>query len=181
MKNKYLFLALLAYSFGGFAQVSTESDEELDEIIIEENRLQIPFHKSTRNVQVLTKEDIQKLPVSSLNEVLSYVGGVDIRQRGPFGSQADISIDGGSFEQTMILWNGVKMGDAQTAHHSMNLPIPLEAIERIEVLKGPAARIYRSEEHTSELQSRPHLVCRLLLEKKKYIKVQHQIVQRKQL
>src|SRR5690554_4910342 len=98
MKNKYLFLALLAYSFGGFAQVSTESDEELDEIIIEENRLQIPFHKSTRNVQVLTKEDIQKLPVSSLNEVLSYVGGVDIRQRGPFGSQADISIDGGSFE-----------------------------------------------------------------------------------
>ena len=142
MKNKYLFLALLAYSFGGFAQVSTESDEELDEIIIEENRLQIPFHKSTRNVQVLTKEDIQKLPVSSLNEVLSYVGGVDIRQRGPFGSQADISIDGGSFEQTMILWNGVKMGDAQTAHHSMNLPIPLEAIERIEVLKGPAARIY---------------------------------------
>src|SRR5690554_7374805 len=27
----------------------------------------------------------------------------------------------------------------------------------------------RSEEHTSELQSRPHLVCRLLLEKKKYI------------
>src|SRR5690554_7157060 len=28
--------------------------------------------------------------------------------------------------------------------------------------------ILRSEEHTSELQSRPHLVCRLLLEKKKY-------------
>src|SRR5690554_5529118 len=142
MKNKYLFLALLAYSFGGFAQVSTESDEELDEIIIEENRLQIPFHKSTRNIQVLTREEIRKLPVSSINEVLTYVSGVDIRQRGPFGSQADISIDGGSFEQTMVLWNGVKMGDAQTAHHSMNLPIPLEAIERIEVLRGPAARIY---------------------------------------
>src|SRR5690554_7573193 len=114
------------------------------------------------------------MPVSSLNEILNSINGVDVRQRGPFGTQADVSIDGGSFEQTMILWNGVKMGDAQTAHHSMNLPIPLEAIERIEVLKGPAARIYginaltgavnivtktsmsdfRSEEHTSELQSR---------------------------
>lgn len=141
MKNKYLLLALLVTPFVSFGQ-SNEGIEELDEIVIQENRLQIPFQKSTRNIQVITKEEIQKLPVSSLNEVLSYVGGIDIRQRGPFGSQADISIDGGSFEQTMILWNGVKMGDAQTAHHSMNLPIPLEAIERIEVLKGPAARIY---------------------------------------
>src|SRR5690554_7762836 len=31
-----------------------------------------------------------------------------------------------------------------------------------------SGRVGRSEEHTSELQSRPHLVCRLLLEKKKY-------------
>ena len=67
---------------------------------------------------------------------------MDVRQRGPFGAQADISIDGGSFEQTLILLNGVKISDVQTAHHSMNIPVPLAAIERIEVLKGPAARIY---------------------------------------
>jgi len=142
MKNKYILLALFVVPFFGKAQVANDSIAELDELIIHENRMQIPFQQSTRNIQVITKEDIKKLPVSSINEVLTYVSGVDIRQRGPFGSQADISIDGGSFEQTMVLWNGVKMGDAQTAHHSMNLPIPLEAIERIEVLKGPAARIY---------------------------------------
>ncbi|MBA5791970.1 TonB-dependent receptor [Flavobacterium sp. xlx-214] len=141
MKNKYLFLATLFIPMVSVAQVDP-SEEVMDEIIINENRLQIPFQQSTRNTQVITKEDIKKLPVSSLNEILAYVSGVDIRQRGPFGSQADISIDGGSFEQTMVLWNGVKMSDAQTAHHSMNLPIPLEAIERIEVLKGPAARVY---------------------------------------
>lgn len=141
MKNKYLFLATLFIPMVSVAQVDP-SEEVMDEMIINENRLQIPFQQSTRNIQVITKEDIKKLPVSSLNEILAYVSGVDIRQRGPFGSQADISIDGGSFEQTMVLWNGVKMSDAQTAHHSMNLPIPLEAIERIEVLKGPAARVY---------------------------------------
>lgn len=90
----------------------------------------------------MTKEQIAQLPVKSINEVLSYIAGVDVRQRGPFGTQADISIDGGSFEQTLILLNGVKISDVQTAHHSMNIPVPLAAIERIEILKGPAARIY---------------------------------------
>src|SRR3989442_11621211 len=33
--------------------------------------------------------------------------------------------------------------------------------------EGDAIQVFRSEEHTSELQSRPHIVCRLLLEKKK--------------
>ena len=142
MKKNYIFSALLLMPMLVKAQIANDSIDELDELIIHENRMQSPFNQSTRNIQVKTKEDIKKLPVSSINEVLAYVSGVDIRQRGSFGSQADISIDGGSFEQTMVLWNGVKMGDAQTAHHSMNLPIPLEAIERIEVLKGPAARIY---------------------------------------
>lgn len=138
MKHKYLIGLLLGCYLSGYSQ----TENELEEIIIEDNRLQIPFDQLTRNIQVITKQEIQKMPVSSLNEVLSSIGGVDIRQRGPFGSQADVSIDGGTFEQTMILWNGVKVGDAQTAHHSLNLPIPLDAIERIEILKGPAARIY---------------------------------------
>lgn len=142
MKNKILFLSLLITSVGVYGQEIDEEVESLDELIIEENRLQIPFHQSTRNIQILTKEQIEKLPVSSINELLTYVGGVDVRQRGPFGMQADISIDGGSFEQTIVLWNGVKMSDAQTAHHSLNLPIPTSVIERIEILKGPAARIY---------------------------------------
>jgi len=51
-------------------------------------------------------------------------------------------MDGGSFEQTLILLNGVKIMDHQTAHNALNLPIPLEAIDRIEVVRGPAARVY---------------------------------------
>ena len=82
------------------------------------------------------------MPVKSINEALSFIAGVDVRQRGAFGAQADISIDGGTFEQTLILLNGVKISDVQTAHHSMNIPVPLSAVERIEIIKGPAARIY---------------------------------------
>src|SRR5690554_7510690 len=44
-------------------------------------------------------------------------------------------------------------------------------VDRFKIKEGIEQRLaesLRSEEHTSELQSRPHLVCRLLLEKKKY-------------
>lgn len=140
--NKTLLSTLLLSPILAFAQETKQDTTKLNEVIISENRLQTPFSKQARNIQLITKEDIAKMPVKSINEVLSYIAGADVRQRGPFGTQADISIDGGTFEQTLILLNGVKISDVQTAHHSMNIPVPLAAIERIEVLKGPAARVY---------------------------------------
>ncbi|MFD1770557.1 TonB-dependent receptor plug domain-containing protein [Sphingobacterium suaedae] len=112
------------------------------EVIINQNRLQIPFSKDNRNIEILTAAQIKQLPVKNVNEALGLLNGVDLRQRGPFGTQADVSIDGGSFDQTLVLINGAKVSDPQTGHHNLNLPIPLDAIERIEVLRGPAARIY---------------------------------------
>lgn len=126
-----------------FAQgVNLSDTTSLSTVIISENRLQIPFNKQSRNIQIIDKQEIQRLPVRSINEVLSYLNGIDVRQRGPFGTQADISIDGGLFDQTLILLNGVKISDIQTGHHSMNIPVSLDAVERIEVLRGPAARVY---------------------------------------
>src|SRR5690606_3389944 len=124
------------------SQPSDTSSIPLSEVIITENRMQLPFAKQNRNIQLIDRKQIEALPAKSINELLSYVGGVDIRQRGPFGMQADVSIDGGSFEQTLILVNGMKVLDAETGHNGLNLPIPTDAIERIEIIRGPAARIY---------------------------------------
>lgn len=123
-------------------KLSDSTDNFLNEVIINENRLQIPFGSQNRNIYILDKTQIENLPIRSVNELLSYIGGVDVRQRGPWGGQADISIDGGTFEQVAFLVNGVKMNDPQSGHNSMNIPIPVNAIERIEVLRGSAARIY---------------------------------------
>lgn len=119
-----------------------KQENQLEEIIIQGNRIQLPFRQTARDIQVITREQIQRLPARSLNEVLSYISGVDIRQRGPFGTQTDLSIDGGTSEQSIVLINGVKMIDSQTAHNMMNLPVPLSAIAHIEVLRGAAARVY---------------------------------------
>lgn len=146
MKKIISILLLIGY-LPLFAQEDPAATQEsegtgLKEIIIEGNRIQVPFSQITRDIQVVTRKQIEELPVKSLNEVLAYVSGIDIRQRGPFGTQADISIDGGTSEQTIILINGVKLLDAQTAHNMMNVPVPLSAIDHIEVLRGAAARVY---------------------------------------
>ena len=147
MKNRLIILGLIV-ALPSFAQqkdtISNPKipNHELEEVIIQGNRLQTPFNEATRDIQIITQKQIQALPAKSINEVLSYISGVDIRQRGPFGTQTDISIDGGTSEQTLVLINGVKMIDSQTAHNMMNIPIPLSAIEQIEVLRGAAARIY---------------------------------------
>jgi iron complex outermembrane receptor protein len=91
---------------------------------------------------LLERADIRQLPVQNLNELLAYIPGIDLRQRGPNGVQADVGIRGGSFDQTLILVNGVKMNDPQTGHHALNLMLTPDQIERIEVLKGPGTRIY---------------------------------------
>ncbi|WP_333663162.1 TonB-dependent receptor, partial [Chishuiella changwenlii] len=81
----------------------------IGEVSILDNRLNTPLSKENRNIYVIDKTQLDKLPVRTLQEALQYATGVDLRQRGPFGSQADISMDGGSFEQTLILLNGIKV------------------------------------------------------------------------
>ena len=105
-------------------------------------RTPVEAQQAARIVTVITKSEIERAPAQNLNDLLRYVAGVDIRQRGPFGAQADISIRGGTFDQTLILLNGVNITDPQTGHHNLNLPIDIESIERIEILQGPAAKSF---------------------------------------
>ncbi|MCD0487765.1 TonB-dependent receptor [Pedobacter sp. MC2016-14] len=142
MKPIY-FVAMLLWSANLYAQrPKKDTVITINEVVITENGFNTPISKQNRNVYVIDKAMIAKLPARTLQEVLQYANGVDLRQRGPMGGQADVSIDGGSFEQTVVLLNGTKIIDAHTAHNMLNLPIPVEAIERIEVVRGPAARIY---------------------------------------
>ena len=138
--KKYFYALLLGMSC--IAQNSVHAQAAIDSVVIRENRLQLPYNKSSRDIQLLDRKDIARLPVKSVNELLAYAAGVDMRQRGPWGTQGDISIDGSTFDEVLVLIDGVKMSDPQTGHNLMNIPVPLSAIERIEILRGAAARIY---------------------------------------
>lgn len=89
-----------------------------------------------RLVATMTQEDIRILPVTTVADLLQYIPGVDIRQRGASGVQADLSIRGGTGKQAKVFLNGIDMTDPQTEHYTMDLPIDALLIERIEVLQG---------------------------------------------
>ena len=115
---------------------------DLEEVEVSASRVPVLYSQVARVLSVIDRAEIERSPAASVHDLLEYVAGVDIRQRGAEGVQADISIRGGSFDQTLILLNGINITDPQTGHHNLNLPISLSQVERIEILEGPAARVY---------------------------------------
>ena len=87
-------------------------------------------------VTTLTAEEVQRLPVKTVADLLQYIPGLDVRQRGASGVQMDPSIRGGSAKQVKVLLNGIDMTDPQTEHYTMDIPVNALMIERIEVLQG---------------------------------------------
>ncbi|MGV3516114.1 TonB-dependent receptor plug domain-containing protein [Luteitalea sp.] len=98
-----------------------------------------------RTLAVVTADDLRRLPVASVPDALRLLPGVWVRQRGPFGSQTDISIRGASFGQTLVLVNGVRINDPQTGHHNGDLPVALEDIARIELLAGAGSSLHGAD------------------------------------
>ena len=114
----------------------------LEEVSVTGSRAPLTKSQAARMVTVLDRADIAQAPVQSINDLLKYAIGVDVRQRGPIGAQTDISIRGGTSEQIILLLNGINICDPQTGHNAMDLPVDLSDIVRIEVIEGPAGRIY---------------------------------------
>ena len=120
------------------------ADKELtlDEVEVTGSRAPLALGQAARMVTVLSRDDIQAAPVQSINDLLKLAVGIDVRQRGPIGAQTDIGIRGSTQEQITILLNGINICDPQTGHNTFDLPCDISDIVRIEVLEGPAARIY---------------------------------------
>lgn len=127
------------------AQVTqTESEYELEGLEVIGTRVPLSPQHSVRMVQVLTRQQIAATAAQSVNDLLKLVAGVDVRQRGAYGVQTDIGVNGGTSDQLTVLLNGVNISNSHTGHLTMDLPVSVDDIERIEVLEGGASRVYGS-------------------------------------
>lgn len=145
--HKVMAIAFLSVSYfltlsTHLVRAQTTDTLDLNTVVVNAERTADVYESVARNLKIITAEDLNELPLSSIPELLEYVANVDARTRGAEGIQQDISMRGGTFAQVLILLDGTPMIDPQTAHHNANIPVLKEQIARIEILSGPASRKY---------------------------------------
>ena len=143
--NIILYCCTLMFSLALTAQT------QLNEVVVSSPRLNIPFSEDSKSVTVITAEQIANTAVTSLADLLRFQAGVDVLQQGIEGANADIYLRGGTYSQVLLLIDGIRVDDPQTGHHTLNSALPLDVIERIEIVKGPAARIYGQNAFTGAI------------------------------
>ena len=158
MGKRFFSILLTIFFLQNIGAQKIENKVEIDKKIILEPveiisspRIELAFSENSRTIQVITKEEIKNSPATNISELLQQIAGVDVRRRGVSGIQADLYIRGGTFDQTLLLVDGFKVEDAQTGHHTMNMAIPIDVIERIEIIKGAASRIYGQNAFTGAI------------------------------
>ena len=104
----------------------------------------IPLEEADRNVKAVPARELAPL-AGSVSDLLNFDASVDLRERAPGAVNSGLSIRGGSFGQSLILWNGLRLNSAHTANLSMDLPIPLESMAQVEILKGSGSTLYGSD------------------------------------
>ncbi len=143
MKKLTLFAAILMATTPTYSQDTTVIKTiDLSAAEVTGTRAPLPADKAVRLVQVLDRQAIQASSAQSVNDLLKQVAGVDVRQRGAFGIQTDISVNGGTEDQLTVLLNGINISNPHTGHLTFDLPVNIDDIERIEVIEGGASRIY---------------------------------------
>lgn len=162
ISHLHITLSLLSLTSvtAAVAQNTTDSlttvSQDLEEIEISALEEPLAFSQLGRIITTISQQDIAAAPVHDLASLLSVVQGVDIRQRGSNGMQTDISMRGGTFDQVLVLLNGIPISDPQTGHFNLNLPIDVDIIDRIEVLQGPGASVFGANAYSGAI----NIICK---------------------
>src|SRR5882762_9057744 len=136
-----LLICFLAFSLCAAAQTAPA---RTDSIVVTGTWEPLTLDELDRSVTVLPVR-ADELLLNSWMDVLRLDSSLDLRERAPIGVQSDISIRGANFGQTLVLLNSIRINDAQSGHHNLDLPVPLAGIARVEVLRGSGSTLYGSD------------------------------------
>lgn len=140
--NKTVYLLLLVVFAGYHFSAYGQKTLDFDTITVRSTNIPLKISETGRNISVLTSADLARLPATSLEDALQYLPGIEVQSRNAFGAQGDILMRGSTFTQVLVLIDGMRLNDPLTAHFNNYMPVSTAEIERIEVLRGPAAAMY---------------------------------------
>jgi len=141
--RKLLFILFIALLFK--QSIAQDLSSFLDPITVTSSFYETRASKTGRNITVITAKDITQLPVRTPDELLRFLPGIDVQSRGALGAQSDISMRGGTFQQVLVILDGLRLNDPNTGHFSGYISVVLDEIEKIEILKGPSSGIFGSD------------------------------------
>ena len=119
-----------------------DSTRRLGEVTVYATRLGQLAGQTGRYVTVVPGSTLSRYPVASLDDLLRLLPNIEVQGRGSFGTQADITLRGSTFNQVLILLDGMRLNDPLTGHFNGYFPITPAEIEQIEVVRGPGAALY---------------------------------------
>jgi iron complex outermembrane receptor protein len=111
----------------------------------------VPLDTLARPVFVLTREQIAMLPAFSIAELLRLSAAVEARARGGFGTQTDFAVRGGGFGQVVVMVDGVRLNDSQSGHHNGDIPVAIDRIDRIEIVRGTGSSLFGADAVTGTI------------------------------
>src|SRR5262245_59612704 len=129
----------------GLPARATAQDPYRQTVVVTAAATPVELGSVTRTLAVISREEIEALPVYSVADVLRLLASVDVRARGERGVQSDFAVRGASFGQMLVLVDGVRLNDPQSGHHNGDIPVPLNEVERIEVLQGVGSSLFGAD------------------------------------
>jgi vitamin B12 transporter len=139
------FIFLSASLLTALSSLAQEKEIELDPITVTATLSPLTISKTGRNIIVIKGDQINKLPVNSIDELIRFLPGIEVQSRGPMGVQSNITIRGGTFQQVLIILDGIRLNDPLTGHFNSYFPISPSEIDHIEIMKGASSAIYGTE------------------------------------
>jgi vitamin B12 transporter len=131
------------FTINALAQTTpADSARSLREVTVYGSRLNQVSGQTGRYVSVIPGRTLSQYPVASLDDLLRLLPALEVQSRGNFGTQADITLRGSTFNQVLILLDGMRLNDPLTGHFAGYFPISPTEIEQIEVVRGPGAALY---------------------------------------
>jgi vitamin B12 transporter len=136
---------IIIISFFSVSILQAQVTVELDSIMVTASRINTDISESGKYVTVFTRQDIENMPATSVDELLRSLPGVNINARQGFGVQSDVGIRGSTYSQVLFMLDNVPLNDPLTAHFNTNIPVSLSEIAQIELIRGPASTSFGAD------------------------------------